>query len=70
MLAGARVLVWPGVYGTSRKASIVACVEQLPIIAPALQAFVRMLRFHIATFKGDARMRKRIEAAIAGHLYR
>jgi hypothetical protein len=70
MQTGSRVAIWPGLYGASAQKTVAPFVEQLSTMAPALRAFVHMVRFHLATYEGDARMRKRIEAAIAQHLYR
>jgi len=39
-------------------------------LAPALDDFVRLIRFHLAPLTCDTRLRRRIEAALARHLYR
>lgn len=69
MRVGRREVLWLGLYGRSRETSLAGFVERLPVLAPALQTFVDLVRFHIAAFEGDTRLRKRIEAAIADHLY-
>lgn len=70
MRAGVRVPLWPGLYGPSRQKTVAPFLERLSTLGPSLRDFVHMVRFHLATYEGDARMRKRIEAAVAQHLYR
>jgi hypothetical protein len=69
MLGGVRTPMWPGLYGPLGQKSLADFVDSLPSLAPALKAFVQTVRFHVAIFDGDSRLRKRIEAAIADHLY-
>ncbi len=63
-----KVLLWRGVYGPGSEPSLAGFVQQLPQLAPVLTEFVKLMRFHVAPLRSDARIRKRIEAALAHHL--
>jgi hypothetical protein len=66
---GQKHVLWLGLYGNDREPSLAAFVERLPTLAPALADFVRLIRFHLAPLTCDTRLRRRIEAALALHLY-
>jgi hypothetical protein len=68
MRAGKKRLLWRGMYGRDKEESPTLFVAQLPSLAPALQSYVRLIRFHLAPVDVEARLRKRIEAALAAHL--
>jgi hypothetical protein len=63
-------VLWRGMYGNDREASLAAFVERLPTPAPALAVFVRLMRFHLAPLTCDTRLRRWIEAALALCLHR
>lgn len=67
---GRKELLWRGVYGAGAERSVEGFVSQLPTIAPALVQFVRAIRFHVAPISTSDRLRQRIEASLADHLYR
>ena len=66
---GQKRALWRGMYGRDREAGLAAFAERLPTLAPALADFVRLMRFHLAPFTCHTRLRRRIEAARALHLY-
>lgn len=68
-LRGERNLLWRGLYGSGAEPSLLGFVERLPTLAPPLAEFVRAMRFHVAPTTCGDRLRRRIEAAIALHLY-
>jgi hypothetical protein len=67
---GRKKLLWRGVYGPGAETNVEGFVSQLSAMAPALVQFVRTMRFHVAPASASDRIRRRIEAALAGHLYR
>ncbi|MBI4635382.1 MAG: GIY-YIG nuclease family protein [Candidatus Rokubacteria bacterium] len=66
---GVKEPLWGGMFGKSHEGSLSEFVVRLPKLATALVGFVRVIRFYLAPFAGDARIRKRIEAALADHFY-
>jgi hypothetical protein len=68
MRAGTKRLLWRGMYGRDKEETPTPFIAQLPTLAPALQSYVRLIRFHLAPVEVEARLRKRIEAALAAHL--
>ncbi len=67
---GRKQLLWGGVYRPLAEPSVEGFVSQLPAMAPALVQFVRAMRFHVAPTSTSVRVRQRIEASLADHLYR
>jgi hypothetical protein len=67
---GQKRALWRGLYGNDREAGLAAFVECLPSLTPALANFVRLIRFQLAPLTCHTRLRRRIEAALAMHLYR
>jgi hypothetical protein len=66
---GRKQLLWRGVYGPEAELSVEGFVSLLPTLAPALVRFVRSMRFHLAPTSSSDRIRRRIEASLAAHLY-
>ena len=66
---GHKHVLWRGMYGNDREAGLTEFVGRLPTLAPALADFVRLIRFHRAPLTCYTRLRRRIEAALAFHLY-
>lgn len=66
---GVKEPLWSGMFGKSRERTLSEFVRRLPELAPALVEFVRAMRFYLAPLAGDARIRKRIEAALADHFH-
>jgi hypothetical protein len=62
--------IWPGRYDPTDRKSVVECIEQYPRLAPYVAELTTLYRFYLAPFPYDARLRRRVEAAIALHLYR
>jgi hypothetical protein len=67
---GVRKPLWHGMYGKSREpGGLAEFLRRLPDLAPALQRFVALMRFHLAPVECERRLRCRIEAALARHFY-
>ena len=56
-------------FGRLRERGLSDFATKLPELSPALIRFVQIIRFHLAPIECDDRLRKRIEAALADHLY-
>ena len=67
---GDRVTVWEGLYGRGRSAFRQESVRRFCEFAQTIAALTEIYRFYLAPLECDARLRQRIEAAIATHLYR
>lgn len=66
---GKKKLVWSGRYDSENKKSVSECILVYPRLTAVIHELTQILRFHLAPLSCEARMRRRIEAAIAGHLY-
>jgi hypothetical protein len=68
---GRRRAIWPGLYEVraDRLSRWEEYLQRLPELATPLNECVRLMRFHLAPMESDQRPRRRIEAAIAEHLY-
>jgi hypothetical protein len=64
-----KVLLWPGRYGPDREPSVSLFIEHFPELASAIGDLARLYRFYLAPLECSKRLRERIEAAIADHLY-
>ncbi len=66
---GEKLLVWKGMYsvGEERRASDLLDAE--PNIWRAMVHFARVIRFFVAPLDCETRLRRRVEAGIAKHLY-
>jgi hypothetical protein len=67
---GQKRALWRGLYGNDREAGLAAFAQRLPTLAAALTRFVGLMQFHLAPLTCEARFRRRIESALAQHLYR
>lgn len=61
--------LWRGKYDKSFKFSIASFIERITELTPAIIELGKLYRFFLASIDGDRRLRQRIEAAIARHLY-
>ncbi len=66
---GEKRLVWPGRYDLDDRKTAVECIEQYPRLAPCVAELTRLYRFMLAPLTVEYRLRQRVEAAIACHLY-
>lgn len=60
--------LWPGVYGPDRPRTVRAFAARLSELAAPQQEYIRMVRFYLGSAELPDRVRRRVEAAIAGHL--
>jgi len=60
--------IWPGHLG-KKKRDLGDCVRASIELAPQIAELSRQVRFFIAQFNGELRLRRRIEAAIADSLF-
>ncbi len=68
-LQGVKKPLWNGMFGRLRERGLSDFVAKLSELSPALIRYVQIIRFHLAPLECDDRFRKRIEAALADHLY-
>ncbi len=67
--SGSKALVWRGLLGSSAEpGGLVEYVRRLPQLVPALVGFIRAVHFHLAPADCAARLRRRVEAALAASL--
>lgn len=66
---GLKVLLWPGAYDPTTKTTVAEFLDNYDALKDALLRLAQMYRFYIAPIEGDKRLRERIEAALAYHLY-
>jgi hypothetical protein len=66
---GVKLLVWPGRYDPEEERSTIECVGQYSRLAPYVAELTSLYRFLVAPLSADARVRRRIEAALALSLY-
>ncbi len=66
---GKKVQIWPGRFGSTGNRSISEFLENYLSIAPSIVKLTEVYRFFVAPLQCDNRLRARIEAGIARHLY-
>lgn len=67
--SGSKALVWRGLWGKSAEpGGLAEYVKRLPELVSALVGFIHAVRFHLAPTSCDARLRRRVEAALAASL--
>jgi hypothetical protein len=67
---GKKVCIWPGKYDKEFKFSIPSLADSFTKLAPTIVSLARLYRFYLAPIDCDMRLRQRLEAAIADHLYK
>lgn len=68
--SGSKVLVWRGLLGRSAEPDgLAGYVRRLPDLVPALVGFIHAIHFHLAPTGCDARLRRRMEAALAASFH-
>ncbi len=63
-------MLWPGRYDPEVKTTVSEFINAFGDLAEALVKLARMYRFYLAPLECEKRVRQRIEAALAVHLYR
>jgi len=66
---GQKECLWPGRYDPTQRTSIGGFLQQASELFPVILELAVLYRFFLAPLNGTPRLRKRIEAAIATHLY-
>jgi len=66
---GEKVVMWPGRYDSADRKSIKECIAQYAKFSSLANEIAHIYRFFLAPLSCEQRIRRRIEAAIAGALY-
>jgi hypothetical protein len=66
---GVKMMEWGGHWDADRKRSVDEIIENHSGLSGTIDRLMPIYRFFLASFDSEPRIRKRIEAAIAGHLY-
>jgi hypothetical protein len=66
---GEKLCLWPGHYDPTHRKSAVECIAQYPKLCTPIRELTNLYRFFLAPLSREERIRRRIEAAIAGVLY-
>lgn len=66
---GRKVLLWPGRYGADKELSLAVFLQKFQGLAPAIADLAALYRFYVAPLECEKRLRERIEAGLALHLY-
>ena len=66
---GNKVCLWPGKYDKSFKFSIGSFLERVTELMPTIIELAKLYRFFLAPMECETRLRQRVEASIANHLY-
>jgi len=66
---GRKVALWHGLYGPDREESVIAFIRRFKELSPAIAELADLYQFYVAPLRCEKRLRERIEAALAGHLY-
>lgn len=66
---GEKVELWPGRYVASNRKSLEECIEQYSRLHAQIHGMTLLYRFFLAPLEVEPRERRRVEAAIAAHLY-
>ena len=66
---GEKICLWPGHYDPGDRKSAVECIAQYSKLCAPIRELTQLYRFFLAPLSCEERIRRRIEAAIAGVLY-
>lgn len=66
---GVKVPIWPGRFDPAGPKTGADCVKRYADLAPYLVELSRLYRFFLAPARLETRLRRRVEAALAGALY-
>ncbi len=66
---GEKIVLWPGRYDASNRRSTRECIANYLQLTREIHELAFLFRFFVAPLSSDARLRRRIEAAIADALY-
>lgn len=65
---GEKISLWPGRYDVGERKTALECIVAYPHLCRAITELTGIYRFLLAPLECDARLRRRIEAAIAAEL--
>ena len=66
---GEKVMLWPGWYDSERKTTVLEFIDMFSELAGDIIRLAKMYRFYLAPLQCERRLRERIEAGLAYHLY-
>jgi hypothetical protein len=66
---GEKLCLWPGHYDSADRKSAVECIAQYSKLCAPIRELTNLYRFFLAPLSCEERIRRRVEAAIAGVLY-
>ena len=66
---GKKVVLWPGRYNPEWRTTVGEFLERFSALAEPIEELTKIYRFWLAPLEVERRLRERIEAAIAEHLY-
>ena len=69
MKKGKKELIWGGLWKATRQDCFSEFVERYIELAPTIYEFIKMFSVFLLPLKAEKRIRRRVESAIAHHLY-
>lgn len=66
---GNKVLLWPGRYDPARRTTVGEFLQEFECLTASIRELARLYRFWLAPLECERRLRERVEAALAEHLY-
>jgi len=66
---GIKVMLWPGRYDPERKTTVAEFLQNFSILERPIEDLAKLYRFYIAPMEYEIRLRERVEACLANHLY-
>lgn len=67
---GRKVLLWDSLWKSTRQECFNEFIEQYCILSPAIYEFIQQSYIFFIPIEADNRIRRRVESAIANHLYK
>ena len=67
---GRKVLLWDGLWKSTRQECFNEFIEKYCMLSPAIYEFIQQSYIFFIPFEADNRIRRRVESAIANHLYK
>jgi hypothetical protein len=70
MIQGRKRELWPGRYGRGQQVTVAEFLAKFKDLRESIERLARLYRFFLAPMQVDTRVRQRIEAGLANHLYK
>ena len=67
---GRKVLLWDGLWKSTRQGCFNEFIEQYCGLSPSIYKFIQQFYIFFIPLEADSRIRRRVESAIANHLYK